>query len=241
MDAIKEKLYGDGEWVALVKALCGLSSRATGTWKAGLKVQGAAPGAIARGTAIATFVKGAYPTDENGKHAAIGKRAKAASPRTIGFNSKAYSISSQFFLVAYARIARAVRRVTIGTALTTEGEHEMSRMITINFEASGEGVLVAKKMGDFRCLGRPTFPYKPEVTVNPAGKFRVKRSDEFGVDMPWAILIHWERGVYIHEMPATLATNGGPTAGCIHLDKGDAEKVWRYVSGSTRVLIRRPW
>lgn len=105
-DKIETKRYGDGECVSLVVAVCGLSGRTTKTWKPGLKVQGAAQGAIARGTAIATFVEGHYPKDDNGKHAAIylshdddgiqvidqynGKNPKPASPRTIGFNTKTY-------------------------------------------------------------------------------------------------------------------------------------------------------
>jgi len=41
-------------------------------WKPGTRVQGAKPGQILRGTAIATFdASGKYPTDGLGRHAAI--------------------------------------------------------------------------------------------------------------------------------------------------------------------------
>ncbi len=74
---------------------------ATPLWKPGIKVAGAKPGQIARGTAIATFDdKGKYPTDTLGHHAAIYLRQDAngitvldqwnsqgeVKQRTISFN-----------------------------------------------------------------------------------------------------------------------------------------------------------
>lgn len=115
------------------------------------------------------------------------------------------------------------------------------KIIEIRFESSGEGILSAEGLGTFQCLGRPGFAYKSEVLVSVKEKFRVRHSEEFGVDMPWAILIDWRHGAFIHEGPARLESNGGPSAGCIHLGPGDAEKVWGYVTGKTRVLITRPW
>jgi len=115
------------------------------------------------------------------------------------------------------------------------------KRIEIEFGENGEGRLTAPGLGVFDCLGRPGFPYKSEVTVRKSDKFVSKFSGEYQVHMPWAILIHWQRGAYIHEMPARLASNGGPTAGCIHLDRGPAERVWRYVNGTTRILVRKPW
>ncbi len=117
----------------------------------------------------------------------------------------------------------------------------MSKIITITFKESGEGELRASGLGTFPCLGKPGFPYKPEVMIGPNDKFRNKWSSQYEVNMPWAILVHWERGAFIHEMPATLASNGGPTAGCIHLDKGNAEKVWHWATGRVRVQIQTPW
>jgi hypothetical protein len=43
----------------------------TDVWTPGTKVLDAGAGTILRGTAIATFVNGHYPTDDLGKHAAI--------------------------------------------------------------------------------------------------------------------------------------------------------------------------
>ncbi|MDC0668630.1 L,D-transpeptidase [Nannocystis radixulma] len=117
----------------------------------------------------------------------------------------------------------------------------MAKKIHIQFTTSGEGTLTAVGLGTFRCLGRPGFRYNEEVTVTTKDKFRIKKSEQYQVDMPWAILVHWKRGAFIHEMPATLETNGGPTAGCIHLDHGDAEKVWNFVSGPTRITTMMPW
>ncbi len=117
----------------------------------------------------------------------------------------------------------------------------MAKRIEITFGSNGEGTLVAHGLGTFRCLGRPGFPYKPEVMIGPSDKFTRKFSNQYQVWMPWAMLVHWQRGAYIHEMPATLATNGGPTAGCIHLDTGDAEKVWSWATGSVFVRTKMPW
>ena len=117
----------------------------------------------------------------------------------------------------------------------------MAKVIKIDFRANGEGRLAASGLGTFACLGRPGFPYKREVTVGPGDKFRSKWSSQYQVAMPWAILIHWQRGAFLHEMPATLARNGGPTAGCVHLARGDAERVWRWATGRVRVQISKPW
>ena len=117
----------------------------------------------------------------------------------------------------------------------------MGKRITITFKASGEGTLEAHGFDTFRCLGKPGFPYKREVTVTSNDKFENRWSTQYGVNMPWAILIHWQRGAFIHEMPATLSSNGGPTAGCIHLDRGDAERLWNWVNRATVVEVSRPW
>ena len=62
---------GDKECVALIKILVpGLMQIGTINWKEGAAVKGS-PG-LARGTAIATFVKGRYPqSGSTGKHACI--------------------------------------------------------------------------------------------------------------------------------------------------------------------------
>jgi lipoprotein-anchoring transpeptidase ErfK/SrfK len=59
--------------------------------------------------------------------------------------------------------------------------------------------------------------------------------------MHFAILIMGDRGIYIHEGDDTIATNGGESAGCIHLAPGNAEAFWNWVSGPTRITIDYPW
>ena len=117
----------------------------------------------------------------------------------------------------------------------------MAKVIDIKFGPDGEGTLNAVGLDIFRCLGRPGFPYKSEVTVGPKDKFENRWSSQYSVNLPWAILVHWQRGAFIHEMPATLVTNGGPTAGCIHLERGDAERVWRWATGTVRIKTSYPW
>jgi hypothetical protein len=60
---------GNTECVAFVQQVTG--APVTTSWKPGKRVADAAPGEIFRGTAIATFVDGHYPTDNLGMHAAI--------------------------------------------------------------------------------------------------------------------------------------------------------------------------
>lgn len=61
---------GNTECVEFIRQTTG--APATATWKPGTKVSTAKSGEIVRGTAIATFDdNGRYPSDGNGKHAAI--------------------------------------------------------------------------------------------------------------------------------------------------------------------------
>jgi lipoprotein-anchoring transpeptidase ErfK/SrfK len=61
--------------------------------------------------------------------------------------------------------------------------------------------------------------------------------------MNYSILIWGQRGIYIHEWPgrATYAGNGGPTAGCIHVEVGDAKRIYDWVDSKTRIVISYPW
>ena len=63
------KKVGTGQCVAYVQAASGAPS--TGSWTAGIKVQGAGIGVISKGTVIATMVDGHYPNHAHGNHAAI--------------------------------------------------------------------------------------------------------------------------------------------------------------------------
>ena len=59
--------------------------------------------------------------------------------------------------------------------------------------------------------------------------------------MDLAILIDGGRGIYIHEGPATLKENGGPSAGCVHVDKLHAKDLFDWITGRTRVTLTYPW
>lgn len=60
------QVVGDGQCVAFVKEAS--EAPQTSQWKEGEKVKGAD---IAKGTAIATFIDGVYPSHARGNHAAI--------------------------------------------------------------------------------------------------------------------------------------------------------------------------
>ncbi len=60
-------VVGDGECVTYVVRVS--HAPAVGAWHAGIQVKGSAPGAIEKGTVIATMVDGHYPGE--GRHAAI--------------------------------------------------------------------------------------------------------------------------------------------------------------------------
>jgi hypothetical protein len=62
-----EPKVGSHQCVALIQHYAGVSY--TGTWKEGEKVLGSM--SIAKGTAIATFVNGKYPSKPAGNHAAF--------------------------------------------------------------------------------------------------------------------------------------------------------------------------
>lgn len=134
----------------------------------------------------------------------------------------------------------------------------MIKRIHIKFNGFGEGQLECKGYNTFRCLGKKGLRYPRDLTINPALPF-VKRhpyfSEEYVCDYPgigqvsvpcrmnYAILIWGQRGIYIHEWPnrATYVGNGGPTAGCIHVEVGDAKKIYDWVDTKTRITMVYPW
>ena len=68
-----------------------------------------------------------------------------------------------------------------------------------------------------------------------------KYSNEFQVWMDFAVLIIGQQGIYIHEGPATIKDNGGPSAGCVHLAAPHAKEFYDWVVGPTRVTLTYPW
>lgn len=119
----------------------------------------------------------------------------------------------------------------------------MTKRIDITFESNGEGKLKCYSFGEFKCLGKANLKYPKDLTIRDPvhEKERVHHSREFGVDMHYAIRIWGQKGIYIHEGAATLANNGGPTGGCIHLGPGHAKKVYDWLDKRTRIVIKYPW
>lgn len=131
-----------------------------------------------------------------------------------------------------------------------------TKRMNIHFNDLGEGTLECVGYQTFRCLGQKGLKYPPETTINPA-KPGIKQNPHYSRTygcppynnnlgqciMPYSILIWGQKGVYIHEWPnpATYAGNGGPTHGCIHLDRGNAHLVYAWVDRPTRLLIDYPW
>jgi hypothetical protein len=115
------------------------------------------------------------------------------------------------------------------------------KVMTITFNALGEGSLVCQGYDTFRCLGKKGLGYPKEVTLDPS-KPGTKQNPHYSVryscppndnaagqcTMRFSILIWPRYGVYIHEWPApaTYTGNGGSTHGCIHLDPGKAALVY---------------
>jgi hypothetical protein len=117
------------------------------------------------------------------------------------------------------------------------------RQAAVAFTSSGEGHLTFGTVTT-PCLGNPTVAYTRDLTVQGqigVDKFLRKFSNEFQVWMDFAILIMGQRGIYIHEGPATIEENGGPSAGCIHVAPGRAKEFYDFVAGPTRILITYPW
>lgn len=117
----------------------------------------------------------------------------------------------------------------------------MTQRIEIAFGANGEGKMKCTGLGTFDCLGQPGRGYPKDLTVSTADKYGTHYSEEFHVDMPYSILIWGQKGIYIHEFPCTIATNDGPSAGCIHLCPVYAAQVYNWITGPTRITIEYPW
>ena len=114
----------------------------------------------------------------------------------------------------------------------------MTKRIIIALGANGEGTLECVGLGTYQCLGNPSMDYPSDVTVTGVegtDKFQERFSNEFQVTMKWAVLLGWERGLFIHEGADNLVENGGVSAGCIHLASPNAEAVYNWVDGRTRI------
>jgi hypothetical protein len=78
--------------------------------------------------------------------------------------------------------------------------------------------------------------YSANYSCNPHSDARAR------CIMRFAILVVPQWGVYIHEwLPEASISAGGPSHGCIHLDEGNAEKVYKWVDAPTQLTINYPW
>jgi len=112
--------------------------------------------------------------------------------------------------------------------------------VKITFRANGEGT-ISFNGNSYPCLGNPTIKYPTDLTITTADKFPQKYSTEYQVMMYFAILIWGQRGIYIHWGDDTLATNDGPSAGCIHVEKPQIETLYNWITLNTRIQISYPW
>ncbi len=121
----------------------------------------------------------------------------------------------------------------------------MSKRIHIDMYNDGTGKLhlfennIKKKT--YPCQGKSGLDYYKTLDfVVIYEKFSKKYSNEFNVWMPYAILIGWKRGIYIHE--GWVDKSGGDTAGCIHLESGTAKNVYNWVeTGKTKLTFWVEW
>lgn len=124
------------------------------------------------------------------------------------------------------------------------------KTIRITYRDDGTGTLTCvgrAGQSEFPCGAQAGRKYPKDVTLQAkegvqgqcadCDKFRLWRSAEFNnAEMPWAIKIWGQVGIFIHEWP-TLAGSSG----CVHLLPGDAQAVYEWVDGRTRVLTTYPW
>ncbi|QDU75378.1 hypothetical protein Pan97_24080 [Bremerella volcania] len=77
--------------------------------------------------------------------------------------------------------------------------------------------------------------YNMDVTLKASDCYLNKRSTEFNVDMPYAVgPIEWKTGVYVHQYPMMCS------AGCIHLNPGDARAFhdWVKQNAPVRLIVK---
>lgn len=110
------------------------------------------------------------------------------------------------------------------------------KVIKIRLNEDGLGTLECVGLGQYSCGAKAGMKYPTDVTISANDKKLSHYSREFDVELPYAILIWGQRGVYIHEWGQLPES-----AGCIHLLEGDAKRVYDFVDGKTRILISYPW
>jgi hypothetical protein len=131
-------------------------------------------------------------------------------------------------------------------------------LVKIAFKGSGEGTLTYGTTL-VSCLGKPGVLYPIDSTIEniegvqyqgnygAAYKFKLWMSNDFTdsegnpYPMPWAVKLWGDRGIFIHEGADNLKDNGGPSSGCVHLAKPNAESFYRWITGRTRIQVSYPW
>ncbi len=96
------------------------------------------------------------------------------------------------------------------------------------------------------CGGKPDYKYPRDLTINTSDK-EISHTSRLGVTpstqeryrsrdgravMPFSLRLDGTNGIFIHEWPVLPGSHG-----CIHLLPDDAEAVYNWVQGRTRVLI----
>lgn len=131
----------------------------------------------------------------------------------------------------------------------------MAKRMRIELTNTGEGTLECAGFDTFRCVGKKGMNYPRTIYINPAlrgmkqnphysGKYSCDPySDSRGrCIMKYSILLVPKWGVYIHEwVPGASIQSGGPSHGCIHLDTGNAEKVYNWVDSPVLLTMNYPW
>lgn len=131
----------------------------------------------------------------------------------------------------------------------------MAKRMKIELTTTGEGTLECVGFNAFRCVGKAGMNYPRTVYLNPAlrgTKQNPHYSAKYSCDpysdplgrciMKYSILLVPRWGVYIHEwVPGASITAGGRSHGCIHLDTGNAEKVYNWVDAPVLLSVNYPW
>lgn len=165
---------------------------------------------------------------------------------TIPRNREASDDTEPLYQVAVERAAPCVRlesgdveqfwnaRVEDATRLSATSR------VQIAFRANGEGTLSYNGLSR-PCLGKSNLAYPRDVTIGTGDKYLRRFSNEYQVWMNYAVLLWGQRGIFIHQGAATIAANGGESAGCIHLAAPHAQEFYNWIAGRTRIEVSYPW
>jgi len=115
--------------------------------------------------------------------------------------------------------------------------------IVFHNKTDGHGTLTLSDGSSYSCVGKKNYKYHYDSTVNVSDKENPHKSREFNCNLPFAIKLDGTRGIYIHEDVTSANGDLGfeSSHGCINLAVGDAEAVYNFVTGRTRIVISYPW